>query len=117
MFSAPLIIGHRGASALAPENTLVAFSRALRDGADGVEFDVRLSGDRVPVVIHDDSLKRTGQTTRLVKDLTAAELQQCDVCSWFSPLQSENKQYAGTVPTLAQAFDLFAQTNAFSIWR
>lgn len=112
MFSAPLIIGHRGASALAPENTLVAFSRALQDGADGVEFDVRLSRDRVPVVIHDDSLKRTGQRTQVVKDLTAAELQQCDVCSWFSPLQPENKQFAGTIPTLAQAFDLFAQTNA-----
>ncbi len=112
MIPAPLIIGHRGASAVAPENTLSAFSRALQDGADGIEFDVRLSRDRVPVVIHDASLKRTGQTSRLVGNLTAAELQQCDVCSWFSPVQSENAQFAGTVPTLAQVFDLFEQNDA-----
>lgn len=112
MVSAPLIIGHRGASAVAPENTLVAFSRALQDGADGVEFDVRLSRDRVPVVIHDASLKRTGLTNRLVADLTAAELQQCDVCSWFNPPQTETRHEARTVPTLAQVFDLFTQTNA-----
>lgn len=112
MAPAPLIIGHRGASAIAPENTLVAFSRALQDGADGIEFDVRLSRDRVPVVIHDASLKRTGQSARMVGGLTAAELQQCDVCSWFSPLQPEDAQFAGTVPTLAQVFDLFKQNNA-----
>lgn len=108
----PLIIGHRGASAVAPENTLAAFSRALEAGADGIEFDVRLSRDRVPVVIHDASLKRTAQIDQLVGELTASELQQCDVCSWFSPLQTENKRYVGTVPTLAQVFELFQQTNA-----
>ncbi|MEP6719739.1 MAG: glycerophosphodiester phosphodiesterase family protein [bacterium] len=112
MVSAPLIIGHRGASAVTPENTLAAFSRALQDGADGIEFDVRLSRDRVPVIIHDASLKRTGQSARLVGDLTAAELQQCDVCSWFGPLQPEDAQFARTVPTLAQVSDLFKQNNA-----
>ncbi|MDQ3754751.1 MAG: glycerophosphodiester phosphodiesterase, partial [Acidobacteriota bacterium] len=55
----PLIIGHRGASAVAPENTLGAFARALDDGADGIEFDVRLARDGVPIVIHDATLKRT----------------------------------------------------------
>lgn len=112
MVSAPLIIGHRGASAVAPENTLAAFSRALEDGADGIEFDVRLSRDRVPVVIHDANLKRTGQIDRLVSDLTASELQQYDVSSWFNPRQTENKRYAGTVPTLAQVFELLQETNA-----
>jgi glycerophosphoryl diester phosphodiesterase len=112
MVSAPLIIGHRGASAVAPENTLAAFSRALEDGADGIEFDVRLSRDREPVVIHDASLRRTGQTDRLVRELTAAELQQCDVFSWFNPLQPEDTRYAGTVPTLSQVFELLQQTNA-----
>jgi glycerophosphoryl diester phosphodiesterase len=111
MLSTPLIIGHRGASAVAPENTLVAFSRALEDGADGIEFDVRLSRDRVPVVIHDASLKRTGNLDRLVEELDAAELQQCDVSSWFGPVQAE-KNHAGTVPTLAQVFELLQQTNA-----
>jgi glycerophosphoryl diester phosphodiesterase len=112
MVSTPLIIGHRGASALVPENTLAAFSRALADGADGIEFDVRLSRDRVPVVIHDASLRRTGQTDRFVKEITVAELQQCDVCSWFNPLHAEDIRYAGTVPTLSQVFELLQQTNA-----
>ena len=80
----PLILGHRGASALAPENTLAAFSRAISDGADGIEFDVRLSRDQVPVVIHDASLKRTGLVDRQVSELTAAELQRIDVGRWFA---------------------------------
>jgi glycerophosphoryl diester phosphodiesterase len=112
MVSTPLIIGHRGASAVAPENTLAAFSRALKDGADGIEFDVRLSRDRVPVVIHDSNLKRTGWSDRRVADLNASELQQCDVGSWFGPLKAENNLSAGTVPTLRQVLELFQQTNA-----
>ena len=111
MVSTPLIIGHRGASAIAPENTLAAFSCALEDGADGVEFDVRLSRDRVPVVIHDASLKRTGLISRLVADLNAAELQQYDVCTWFGAAE-DTQRYVGTVPTLAQVFELFQQTGS-----
>jgi glycerophosphoryl diester phosphodiesterase len=70
----PLIIGHRGASAVAPENTLTAFKSAILAGADGIEFDVRLSGDGVPVIIHDDTLYRTHRTRQRVADLSAAEL-------------------------------------------
>ena len=55
----PLIIGHRGASAVAPENTMAAFREAIAVGADGIEFDVRLTRDGVPVVIHDSTLRRT----------------------------------------------------------
>jgi glycerophosphoryl diester phosphodiesterase len=108
----PLIIGHRGASVVAPENTLAAFSPALEDGANGIEFDVRLSRDHVPVVVHDASLKRTALIDQLVSELTASELQQYDVCSWFNRLQTENTSYVGTVPTLAQVFELIQQTNA-----
>lgn len=112
MVSTPLIIGHRGASAVAPENTLAAFSRALEDGADGVEFDVRLSRDHVPVVIHDATLKRTAHIDRLVEELDASALRHCDVSSWFGPVQGEHKRYAGAVPTLAEVFKLFQKTNA-----
>ena len=80
----PLIIAHRGASALAPENTLAAFRRAIADGADGVEFDVRLSKDRVPVVIHDSTLGRTAGIKKRVADLTAEELSRLDAGSWFN---------------------------------
>ncbi len=112
MISTPLIIGHRGASAVAPENTLSAFARALEDGADGVEFDVRLSCDGVPVVIHDGSLKRTAQIDFLVAELTAAELQQCDASQWFNQPLSQTKQHPGTIPILAHVFELFRQTNS-----
>ena len=110
MTSKPLILGHRGASAVAPENTLAAFSRAIRDGADGIEFDVRLSRDGVPVVIHDATLKRTGSVERLVRELTAAELQEIDVGSWFDAhRQIPSASFAGEkLPTLAQVFDFFS---------
>ena len=110
MTASPLIIGHRGSSAVAPENTLAAFSRAIRDGADGIEFDVRLSRDRVPVVIHDATLKRTGLIDRLVGELTSAELQEIDVGSWFGGrFQSQDVSFSGErLPALAQVFELFS---------
>lgn len=106
----PLILGHRGASALAPENTLAAFSLAMSDGADGIEFDVRLARDRVPVVIHDATLKRTAGIDRQVSELTAAQLQKIDVGSWFdSRKPTTATRFAGErIPTLSQVFDLFS---------
>ena len=80
----PLILGHRGAPAVAPENTLAAFSQAIQDGADGIEFDLQLSSEGVAVVIHDDTLNRTGLISGSVSALPAAQLQQIDVGSWFS---------------------------------
>ena len=77
----PLIIGHRGASAVALENTIAAFEAAIAAGADGVEFDVRLSRDGVPVIIHDDTLSRTHGVRRRVVDLTAEELRSVGVPS------------------------------------
>lgn len=100
----PLILGHRGASTVSPENTLAAFSRAIRDGADGIEFDVRLSRDKVPVVIHDRSLKRTGLTDHLVSELTAAELQRIDVGGWFG---GEHGNANERIPVLEEVFDLY----------
>lgn len=106
----PLILGHRGASAVAPENTLAAFKRAMRDGADGIEFDVRLSRDHVPVVIHDATLKRTGLIDRFVCELTAKELGEVDVGGWFAArTQTGAQSFAGEkLPTLAQVFELFS---------
>ena len=112
MISEPLILGHRGASAVAPENTLAAFLRAIDDDADGIEFDVRLSRDHVPIVIHDGSLKRTGLLDRLVCELTAVELKEVDVGAWFLAVGQTSPAYAGEkLPTLAQVFDLFSTNN------
>jgi glycerophosphoryl diester phosphodiesterase len=107
-----LIIGHRGASALAPENTLVAFERAIADGADGIEFDVRLARDGVPVVIHDATLKRTARRTGLIASLSSSELGEIDVGTWFNlrnPAKAVNGCEKARVPTLAQVLDFFTE--------
>ncbi|MHA1213294.1 MAG: glycerophosphodiester phosphodiesterase [Candidatus Heimdallarchaeota archaeon] len=73
-----IIFGHRGASALEPENTMRAFARAFQDGATGIEFDIRLTKDKQIVVIHDKSINRTSNGKSLVKDMTYKELQEYD---------------------------------------
>jgi len=103
----PLIIGHRGASAHAPENTIAAFRLAMEVGSDGIEFDVRLSRDGIPFVIHDDNLRRTGLDPRRVVDLNASELKQIDVGRWFDPTSFANEQ----IPTLQEVLDLFESTS------
>jgi glycerophosphoryl diester phosphodiesterase len=77
----PLIIAHRGASAVAPENTMAAFEAAIAAGADGIEFDVRLSGEGVPVIIHDDTLQRTHGLRRRVAEMQSEELRSVGVPS------------------------------------
>lgn len=73
-----LKIAHRGYSALYPENTLPAFIKAVECGADMVEFDVHLSRDGHPVVIHDNDVDRTSDGTGNVRDMTLAELKELD---------------------------------------
>ncbi len=72
------ILGHRGASADAPENTLRSFQLALKMGAAGVELDVRLTKDRRLAVIHDETVDRTTNGRGQVQDFTLAELQNLD---------------------------------------
>jgi glycerophosphoryl diester phosphodiesterase len=104
----PLIIAHRGASTRAPENTIASFREAINAGADGIEFDVRLAQDGVPVVIHDPTLSRTGRISGNVSDMTSAELGQTDVASWFNdayPSKDVPDFRGETVPTLAATLD------------
>lgn len=80
-----IIWAHRGASGHAPENTLVAFEKAMAMGADGIECDLRESREGDLVVFHDPTIKRlTGQGGRIV-DLTLSELKRLDIGSWFDP--------------------------------
>jgi len=105
----PLIIGHRGASAVAPENTLASFARAFRDGADGIELDVRLARDGVPVVIHDATVPHTGLRQRRVAHTPSDKLQQIDIGSWFNRAHRRlaRLEYTRqTIPTLDDVFKL-----------
>jgi len=74
MLQLPKVIGHRGAPAYAPENTLESFREARRRGAAWVEIDIKLTADGVPIVLHDVSLKRTTGVDRLVSETRQADL-------------------------------------------
>ena len=79
-----LVFAHRGGAKLSPENTMVAFDRGLGLGADGIECDVHLSRDSVPMVIHDATLDRTTNATGPVSALTADELGRVDAGYHFT---------------------------------
>jgi glycerophosphoryl diester phosphodiesterase len=74
MLQLPKVTGHRGAAAYAPENTLESFREARRRGAPWVETDVKLTADGVPILMHDESLRRTTGVDRLVAETPRAEL-------------------------------------------
>ena len=74
MLQLPKVMGHRGAAAYAPENTLESFREARRRGATWVETDIVLTADGVPILMHDDSLKRTTGVDRLVAETRRADL-------------------------------------------
>ncbi|WP_368652012.1 glycerophosphodiester phosphodiesterase [Ornithinibacillus sp. 4-3] len=79
------IFAHRGASHEAPENTQAAFDLAAKSGAIGIETDVHLTKDGVPVIIHDDTVDRTTDGKGFIKSFTMDELKQLDAGSWFGP--------------------------------
>src|SRR5271170_2377398 len=92
-----IAIAHRGASAVAPENTIAAFDEAIRLGASAVEFDVRLTADAVPVVIHDETVDRTTNGRGAVNSLTRLDLLRLDAGSWKHP------RFSGVrIPTLQE---------------
>jgi glycerophosphoryl diester phosphodiesterase len=112
-----LNIGHRGASADAPENTLVAFELALRQGADGIELDVHLSSDGMPVVIHDARLNRTTSGSGRVSELPFSVLRRLDAGSWFNQRYPGRARlrYAGLkIPSLAGALAWVRRRNCLA---
>ena len=72
------IFAHRGASGYAPENTLEAFALAITQGADGIELDVQLTKDGIPVVIHDETIDRVTEKKGWVKDYTLKKLKELE---------------------------------------
>ncbi len=96
----PLVFAHRGAKAVAPENTIPAFLKAAEMGADGVELDVQFSSDGALVVIHNMTLDETTDGHGRVTSHTLEELKRLDAGSWFAP------EFAGTrLCTLEEALN------------
>ena len=105
-----LVISHRGANRIAPENTIPAFQKALEFNVDGFENDVHLTKDGVLVVCHDDSVDRTSNGTGLICEMSFDELRALDFGSWFSP------EFAGTkLPTLAEFFELCGPLKVINV--
>jgi glycerophosphoryl diester phosphodiesterase len=100
----PLVIAHRGYSAVAPENTLAAFEAALRCGAHMVETDLHPAADGTAVLIHDDDVDATTGGSGRVSDLGPAELARLDAGSWFSTAYRGQR-----VPLLADLLNLLAE--------
>ena len=96
-----IIEGHRGYCAKYPENTLLSYRKAMELGVDAMEFDVWLSKDGVPVLMHDGNAYRTAGVDRKLGDMTLEEIKELDAGSKFS------KEFAGEkVPTLQETLEL-----------
>lgn len=100
----PKLIGHRGARATAPENTLAGIRQARREGVDWIEFDAKLTGDGQVVLIHDETVDRTTDGRGAVREMTLAQIQRLDAGSKLGP------QWRGEqIPTLKEALQLMVE--------
>lgn len=105
-----LILGHRGASGYAPENTIAAFELGIRQGCHGFEFDVQLSRDGEPVVLHDWSVARTTGGSGEIRDLTFREIRTLDAGKWFSPEFRGQK-----IPALAEVLEVVPEAMLLNV--
>jgi len=100
------IIAHRGASSKYPENTMIAYKQALKDGADGIELDIHLSKDHVPVVIHDETVDRTTDGYGFVKDYSVSDLKKLSAGHWKGW-----KYRKAEIPTLVEVLEWIKTTH------
>jgi glycerophosphoryl diester phosphodiesterase len=105
-FRLPKVIGHRGAAAYAPENTLESMREAARRGARWVEFDAKLTGDGIVILMHDETLDRTTSGRGPVAQASAREIALLDAGAWFG------EAWRGArVPSLADALALLVELD------
>jgi glycerophosphoryl diester phosphodiesterase len=118
-----LNIGHRGASAYAPEHTFAAYDLAIDQGADYIEIDLQMTADGVLVALHDKTLNRTAEAPEgvpqrycrgLVSKKTLEQIQQCEVGSWFSPEYADPERFE-RIPTLDEIFDEYGTSINYYI--
>lgn len=102
----PLIFAHRGFSGVYPENTMLAFRKAMEAGADAIELDVHLSKDGEVMIIHDEALKRTTGESGCVKDYTRAELEKMNAG------RTRNDEFGFTpIPSFEEYLDFLKGTS------
>lgn len=100
----PPVIGHRGACAYAPENTMASFIKAAQLTIKWVEFDVMPTSDGVPIIFHDETLNRTTDGRGLVSDFPYTYLRSLDAGKWFNPIYSGEH-----IPTLATVLEFLQE--------
>lgn len=105
-----IIIAHRGASAYYPENTMIAFEKAVALGAEMIELDVTLSKDGIPVIFHDKKLNKHTNGKGRLRNYTLKELKKLDAGSWFDPKYSDQQ-----IPTLEEVLEFAKDTIALNI--
>jgi len=116
--TARLVVAHRGASGLRPENTLAAFALARELGADGIELDVRLSRDGVPVVHHDPDLQRSCRQPGEVRDFPAAALARMDAGQGEGiPALATVLEATGDLPLLVELKEVAAARPVLEVIR
>ena len=104
-----LNFAHRGFSGQFPENTMLAFEKAVEAGADGIELDVQFSKDGELVIMHDETLNRTAGVDGFVKDYTLEQLKAMDVSGKWG-----DRYGSMEIPTLREYFTRFKNLNASS---
>lgn len=104
----PLIIAHRGARKLAPDNTMAAFRKAIKLGFDGIEMDVVLTKDKVPVVFHGNDLSFSTHAEGLIHEMLSCDISQIDAGSMFDARFRDER-----IPTLSDVLKLISGTNMF----
>ena len=105
-----IIIAHRGASAYYPENTMVAFEKAVEMGSEMIELDIMMSKDGVPIVFHDAKLNQHTNGNSYVRNYTLKELKKLDAGSWFDSKFSDQK-----IPTLDEVLEFASGKIALNI--
>ena len=102
----PFVIGHRGAAAHAPENTLAGIRKAAELGCTMVEFDVKLTRDRVAILMHDSALSRTTNGRGWAARRDWSEIKDLDAGTWFDPAFASERP-----PSLEEAIQLLAELD------
>jgi len=102
----PQVVAHRGASFDNPEHTLGAYLEAIRDGAEALECDVRLTADGHLVCVHDRDLRRTASTRGLVSTMELADLDRLEFASWKNPWGALDDEAAERDPDLDKVLTL-----------